>query len=146
MSFQQITIMGNLGEDPELRYTQSGKAVANFSVAVNEGTREEPKATWFRVVAWDKTAEVCAEYLNKGSQCLVSGRMQVRKWTDKDGNENTAWELVAGTVRFVGGKKEEQQERGGGRREEKKSSSRRQNRIPDEQSGDPWDEDSAIPF
>lgn len=134
MSFQQVTIMGNLGDAPEVRYTQSGKAVCNFSVAVNEGTREKPNTTWFRVVAWEKTAELCGEYLNKGSQCLVNGRMQVRKYEDKEGVERQAWELVANTVRFVGSKRESDDEPRRDRQE-------RRTRKPDIPFGD-----DDIPF
>ena len=96
----RITLIGNLGRDPELTYTQSGTAVARFSIAVSRrwtekasGERKE-ETTWFTVVAFDRQAEVCNQYLHKGSRIYLEGRMQSRKYTDRDNNERTAWEVV----------------------------------------------------
>ncbi len=111
MSYQQITVVGNAGKDPEVRYTASGKAVANFSVAVNEGSGEKKETTWFNVVAWEKLAEICGEYIKKGKQVLVVGRLQLRKYEDKKGEERTSVEIVAQTMRLLGGKPESEQSR-----------------------------------
>lgn len=106
-----VIIMGNLGKDPELRYTASGTAVANFSVAINSnytdasGEKKE-QTTWVNVVAWKKTAEACSEYLKKGSKVLVQGRLQVRSW-EKDGTKHWATEVVGEHVKFLDGKKQE---------------------------------------
>lgn len=108
--FQQMTIVGNLGRDPEMRYTGSGAPVTSFSVATsrtwtdNEGNRQE-KTTWFKVTAWRKQAEICAQYLKKGSKVLVMGEIdEPSVWTDKEGNSRASLELTAQTVKFLSGK------------------------------------------
>jgi single-strand DNA-binding protein len=106
--YQQITVIGNLGADPEMRYTASGRPVTNFSVAANrqwtdrESGETTKETTWFRVVAWGRLAETCNMYLTKGRLVAVVGRMQSRKWEDDNGESRTSWELVAQTVKFLG--------------------------------------------
>jgi len=96
----KVMIIGNLGRDPELRFTPNGKAVANFTVAVGrigrdaQGERTE-ETEWFRVVAWERLAETCNEFLKKGMKVYVEGRLQSRKYNDKDGVERTSVEIVA---------------------------------------------------
>ena len=96
----KVMIIGNLGHAPELRYTAGGQAVTSLSVAVNRlgrdqaGTRVEV-TEWFRVVAWERLAETCAEYLTKGARVFVEGRLQSRRHTGKDGVERTIVEVVA---------------------------------------------------
>ena len=103
-------IVGNLGGDPEVRYTPSGTAVANFTVATTErytkkdGEKQE-QTEWHRIVAWGKLAEICGEYLNKGSKVAVAGRIQTREWEDKDGNKRWTTEIIANDVEFHGGNK-----------------------------------------
>ena len=106
--YQQLTLVGNLGGDPEMRYTSSGVPVANFSLAVSrswvgqDGQRQE-KTTWFRVTAWRKLAETVAQYLSKGRQVLVIGEIEeARTYTDRDGNARAALEVTATVVRFIG--------------------------------------------
>jgi single-strand DNA-binding protein len=107
-SVNKVILIGNLGRDPELRYTQSGQPVANFTVATNEnwtgrdGKREE-RTEWHRVVAWGKTAELCAQYLSKGRTVYLEGRIQTREWEDKEGQKRQTTEIVAQTVQFLGG-------------------------------------------
>ena len=113
MSYQKIIITGNLGRDPEMRYTPSGQAVTSFSVAVNESytnaNGEKIKKTiWFRVTAWGKQAEICNQYLKKGQQVLVDGRMSAdpntggpKVWTKQDGTSGSSFEITAATVRFL---------------------------------------------
>jgi single-strand DNA-binding protein len=113
MSYQKIVITGNLGRDPEMRYTPSGQAVTSFSVAVNESytaaNGEKVKRTiWFRVTAWGKQAEICNQYLKKGSLVLVDGRMTAdphtggpKIWTKQDGSAGASFEVSAATVRFL---------------------------------------------
>jgi len=108
--YQQITLVGNLGTDPEMKYTPSGVPVTKFSVAVNkswtgqDGARQE-KTTWFRVTAWRAQAETCAKYLSKGRQVLVTGELEeARPWTDRDGNTRASLEVTAQVVRFIGGR------------------------------------------
>lgn len=95
----KIIIIGNLGRDPELNYTPSGTAMTKFSVADSRRWRDKQsgeqreETTWFNVVAWDQLAETCNQYLHKGSKVFIEGRMTSRKYTDKDGNERTAWDV-----------------------------------------------------
>jgi single-strand DNA-binding protein len=101
-------LIGNLGRDPELRYTQNGQAVVNFSLATTEswtdrnGERTE-RTEWHRIVAFAKTAELCAQYLSKGRTVYIEGRIQTRDWEDKEGNKRTTTEINANTVQFLGG-------------------------------------------
>lgn len=106
-SVNRIFILGRLGKDPVIRTTGTGKPVCNFSVATSEKRGTEEVTTWFDVVAWEKTAEICQRYLTKGSQVHIEGRVQVRDWEDKDGGKRRAWEVVADRVTLLGGKREE---------------------------------------
>jgi len=106
--YQQLTLVGNLGNDPEMRYTPSGVPVATFSLAVSrswvsaDGQKQE-KTTWFRVTAWRKLAETVSQYLTKGKQVLVIGEIEeARTYTDRDGNNRASLEVTAQTVRFIG--------------------------------------------
>jgi len=98
-------LLGNLGKDPEVRYTQSGGAVANFSVATTERRKQGEQwvdhTEWHNVVVFGKTAENCGQYLQKGSQVYLEGRIQTRKWDDKDGNTKYMTEIVAFDVQFL---------------------------------------------
>jgi single-strand DNA-binding protein len=93
---------GNLGRDPELRYTASGTAVCDFSIAV-QGRRDDPPL-WVRVTAWEKQAEACAEYLRKGSKCLVTGEVKSDTYEDRDGVKRTKWWVNARQVEFLDSK------------------------------------------
>ena len=102
----KIMLIGNLGRDPELSYTPSGKAIAKFSLAVSRRRRDESgeqreETQWFNVVAWERLAETCNNYLKKGSKVYIEGRMTSRKYTDKDGVERTAWEVTATDMQFL---------------------------------------------
>jgi single-strand DNA-binding protein len=107
-SVNKVILIGNLGKDPEVRFTPSGAAVSNFNIATNEswtdksGQKQE-RTEWHRIVVWGKLAELCGEYLKKGRQCYVEGRLQTREWTDKEGKKNYTTEVVAQTVQFLGG-------------------------------------------
>lgn len=106
--YQSIQIIGRLGADPEMRYTASGSAVTNFSVATsrqwtdNAGEKHE-ETEWFRVVTWNRLAEICAQYLTKGRLVFVQGRMQTRSWEDQQGQKHYSTELIAQEVKFLGG-------------------------------------------
>lgn len=109
MSFNKITIMGNLGRDPELRYTPQGTAVCEFSVAVNEKRKDKigelhDFVQWFKVTLWDKQAENAAKYLQKGSPVYIEGRFSCGEWTDRDGNLRFSLEVRGTDLQFVGGK------------------------------------------
>jgi len=104
----KVILVGNLGADPEVRFTPSGQAVANFRIATSEnwtdksGQKQE-RTEWHRIVVWGKLGELCGEYLAKGRQCFVEGRLQTREWTDKEGKKNYTTEVVASNVVFLGG-------------------------------------------
>ena len=103
-------LIGRLGGDPEVRYTPSGVAVANFNIATSEewkdkDTGEKKERTeWHRIVAWRKLGEICGEYLSKGKQVYVEGRIQTRSWDDRDGNKRYTTEIIATDIQFLGAK------------------------------------------
>ncbi len=105
----KVILVGNLGRDPELRYTKNGQAVCNFSLATTEnwnsrdGQREE-RTEWHRIVAWAKTAELCSQYLSKGRSVYIEGQLRTRDWEDRDGNKRQTTEIHAQTVQFLGGR------------------------------------------
>ena len=141
MSYHTTIIVGNLGKDPEMRYTPSGQAVTSFSVAVNDdytsNNGEKVKRTiWYRVSAWGKQAEICNQYVKKGSKVLVEGRLTAdpatggpRIWTGQDGSARASFEISAHTVRFLSS-------RGDGAAAEVQADA-----APDDAGGDP-----NIPF
>ncbi|MBW2371934.1 MAG: single-stranded DNA-binding protein, partial [Deltaproteobacteria bacterium] len=105
----KVILIGNLGRDPELRYTASGTAVANFTLATSENIRtkdggREDRTEWHRIVAWARTAELCSQYLSKGRSVYIEGRLQTREWEDKEGQKRRTTEIVANTVQFLGGR------------------------------------------
>ena len=107
----KVLLMGNLGRDPEVRFTTGGTSVANFSIATNESWKDkngqlQEKTEWHRIVVWGKLAELCGEYLKKGRQAFIEGRLQTREWTDKEGKKNYSTEIVAHNVQFIGGRPE----------------------------------------
>lgn len=113
----KATLIGNLGADPEVRYTQSGDAVASFTVATTEtwkgqdGSKQE-QTEWHRVVAFKRLGEICGQYLQKGSKVYIEGRIQTRKWEDKDGNARWTTEIVAREMKMLGAKGERSQDNG----------------------------------
>jgi len=108
MGINKAILVGNLGADPEIRYTPSGMAVANFRIATsetfNKDGQKETKTEWHRIVAFGKLAEICGEYLNKGKQVYIEGKIQTRKWTDKDGNDKYTTEILANQMQMLGGR------------------------------------------
>ncbi|MBL7661826.1 single-stranded DNA-binding protein [bacterium] len=109
-SLNRVFLIGNLGQDPEMRYTQNQNAVCSMRIATSErrknaSTGEWTEQTeWHSIVAWGKVAEKCAQYLSKGSKILVEGKLQTRKWQDKEGKDRYTTEVVAANVTFMGGK------------------------------------------
>ena len=106
MSFNKITLIGNLGRDPELRYTPQGDAVCDFSIAVNDRKRDKAGewqdiTTWFKVTFWRKQAENASKYLTKGRQVYVEGRLQMEEWTDRDGNNRTTLVVQGSELQFL---------------------------------------------
>jgi len=107
----KVMIIGNLGRDPEMRYTPSGKPVTTFSVATSrswstsEGEKRE-ETEWFNVVAWSSLAEICKQYLTKGQQVYIEGRLQTRHWDDQEGNKHTSVEIVANEMIILSERRE----------------------------------------
>ncbi|TDP80899.1 single-strand binding protein [Aquabacterium commune] len=109
-SVNKVTLIGNLGRDPEVRYTPNGAAVCNVSIATtrnwkdkNSGDKVE-ETEWHRVVFYDRLAEIAGEYLKKGRSVYVEGRLKTRKWQDKDGKDNYTTEIVAEQMQLLGGR------------------------------------------
>lgn len=107
----KVMIIGNLGRDPEMRYTPSGRPVTTFSVATsrtwNTSDGEKRVETeWFNVVAWSNLAEICKQYLSKGQQVYIEGRLQTRHWDDAEGNKHTSVEIVANEMIILGDRRE----------------------------------------
>lgn len=115
--FQKVILVGNLGRDPEMRYTPSGQAVCNLSVATNRtwsrDGEQQKETTWFRVTVWGRQAETVNQYLRKGRSVLVEGRLNPdengnpRIWTSNDGQPRASFEVTAQTIRFLGGRGDE---------------------------------------
>ena len=103
----KVILIGRLGQDPEVRYTPSGQAVANFTMATSEnwtgkdGQKQE-RTEWHRIVVWGRLAELCKDYLRKGRQVYIDGKLQTRSWDDKEGKKRYTTEIVANTVQFLG--------------------------------------------
>lgn len=128
----KVILLGNLGQDPDLRYTATGTAVANFSLATNESYKDKDgnkvdKVEWHRIVAWGRTAEIAGEYLQKGSKVLVEGKLQTRSWDDKEGVKRYTTEVVVQRLEMIG-----------------KSSGEKSDRPPEPPQFEPDDDD--IPF
>lgn len=145
----KVIIIGNLGTDPEVRYLPSGSAVTNISVATSEAWKDKEngetkeRTEWHRIVFFNRLAEIAGEYLKKGSKVFVEGRLQTRKWQDKDGNDKYSTEIVANEMQMLDSK-------GGSANFDSESSpSRSQSSAPNRQSepagmDDSFDDD--IPF
>lgn len=102
----KILLIGFLGRDPEIRYTPSGTAVASFSIATTENWKnrdgeKQEHTEWHQIVAWNRLAEICSEYLAKGSQVYIEGRIRTNEWEDQDGNKRSKKEVIASTVQFL---------------------------------------------
>jgi single-strand DNA-binding protein len=153
-SVNKVILVGNLGADPELKYTPSNRPVCNLSIATNEvfkdkGGQRQERTEWHRVTVWGEQAENCSKYLAKGRMVYIEGRLQTRSWDDKtDGKKRYSTEIVADRVTFLGGGAEG----GGGRRggrpwgEEGASSSSASNASEPEGHGPPPPSDDDIPF
>lgn len=149
-------ILGNLGNDPEVKYTQSGSAIANLTVATSESwndkaTGEKKEATeWHRVVLFGKLAEVAGEYLRKGSQVYIEGQLRTRKWTDNAGVEKYTTEIVVGmngVMQMIGGKQDSKPQQQGGWGQPQQPKTQQQSKPA--QSGPsvpPMDFSDDIPF
>jgi len=131
----RVMLIGNLGKDPEIRYTAGGTAVASFSVATTEKWKDkqgqqQAETEWHNIVVWNKLAEICGDYLKKGNKVYLSGKIKTRKWQDKDGNDRYTTEIVADDMKMLDGKPSNNQDG---------------YTPPADQGGDP-DPSNSIPF
>jgi len=111
MSVNKVILVGRLGKDPETRYTSGGQAVCNFSLATDESFKDksgerQKRTEWHRIVVWAKQAEIAQQYLKKGAQIYLEGRIQSREWTDKENQKRTSYEIVATNFRMLGSKQD----------------------------------------
>lgn len=113
--FNQVTLLGNLGKDPELKYTPSGTAVCNFSLATTENYKDrdgnrQDKTEWHNITAWSQLAEICGKYLQKGSKVFIQGKIQTRSYDDRDGNKRYVTEIVARDMKMLDSKPKSDQQ------------------------------------
>ena len=111
----KVILIGNLGADPEVRYTQSGSPVCSFRIACSEKYKDasgnmQENTEWVPIVAWGKLAEICSQYLHKGSRVYIEGKLQTRKWQDKEGGTRYTTEIVAREMKMLDGKEDGQQQ------------------------------------
>ena len=151
-SFNKITIVGYLGRDPEIRYTPAGDAVCSFSVATTEKKKDGgDETTWFRITTWRRQAEVANQYLSKGKQVYIEGRLKQQEFTDRDGNKRTSLEVTATDFNFLGTRDDDGGGGGGGSapRPTPTSAGRPAASPPpshDDDGGNAGPQDSDIPF
>lgn len=144
----KVILVGHLGQNPELRYTPSGMAVANFSLATNEywtdkSGKKQERTEWHRIVVWGKQAEHCSQYLAKGRQAYIEGRLQTRKWQDKNSQTKYTTEIHAQTIQFLG------QGSSPGQNDEKRLQSQESHSEPIPNAQDSWESsltEADIPF
>lgn len=151
----RVTILGNLGNDPEVKHTNSGSAIANLTVATSESwndkaTGEKREAVeWHRVVLFGKLAEVAGEYLRKGSQVYIEGQLRTRKWTDNAGVEKYTTEIVVGmngVMQMLGGKQESKPQQSGWGQPQQPKPQQQSKTTPSGPNEPPTDFDDSIPF
>ena len=147
MAINKAILVGNLGKDPELRYTASGQAVATFSLATtekfkNKSGEQQERTEWHNIVAWGPLAEICGKYLNKGKQIYCEGRIQSRSYDDRDGNKRYITEIVISDMQMLGGRPGDE---GGSRpaRAGAPTAAREPVSVPDDA---PYNTDDEIPF
>lgn len=151
MSVNKVILVGNLGKDPDLRYTASGTAVCNFSIATTEsfkdrdGNRQE-KTEWHNIVVWRQLAEICGKYLVKGKQVYIEGKLQTRKWEDRDGNPRYTTEIVADQMQMLSRAGDENNAGGYQRREQRQEPAMNQSAPQNNYDNVQFNPDDDIPF
>lgn len=146
-SFNRVILAGNLTRDPEIRYTQSGKAVTKFTLAVNN-PRNKEETTFVDIVAWDRLGETCNTYLKKGTNALVEGRLVIRSYEDKDGQKRKATEVVIDNMQMFGSRQGGGEDFAGGSSGGYAAGNGRNSSPPAASSGDAFHDelDDEIPF
>jgi single-strand DNA-binding protein len=149
-SINKVILIGNLGNDPEVRFTQQGTCVATLSIATSErwkgktGEMEE-RTEWHRVVLWNRLAELARDYLAKGRSVYIEGKLQTRKWEDNQGQTKYTTEVVGQTMQFIGSKSDSTGS-GGGYNQSPSSGSKASNQSSNNDEPPPFGEDDDIPF
>jgi single-strand DNA-binding protein len=133
----KVMVIGHLGRDPEMRYTPSGRPVTTFTVAVSRSwnTADGERRTeteWFNIVSWGNLAEICKQYLHKGQQVYIEGRLQTRRWEDKEGQKHTSVEVVANEMMMLGDRRD--------------NSGQSQEESQDDESSEPVADEDEFPF
>ena len=146
-AINKVILIGNLGQDPELRYTGSGTAVCNIRLATNESYKDQDgqlveKTEWHSIVAWSRLAEICGEYLKKGSRVYFEGSLQTRSWEDRDGNTRYTTEVKAREMMMLDGRSEGGFD--GGSRNQSQSQPRQQQRQPQRQAQPQFQDDNTF--
>lgn len=148
-----VILIGNLGVDPELRYTQSGTQMASFRMATTERWKGQDGQTqeqteWHRIVAWGKLAEICGQYLRKGSRVYIEGKLQTRKFQDQNGNERHTTEIVAREMKMLDSRNTSGGSGSGGNDYQHQSQPRQQSMMPaaGQRNNPPGYDDDDIPF
>ncbi|MFA6989836.1 MAG: single-stranded DNA-binding protein [Candidatus Gastranaerophilaceae bacterium] len=103
-----VVVVGRAGQDPDMKYFETGKVKTSFSLAVNRWSKEGEKTDWFNIELWDKSAEVAGEYVRKGRLVAIDGKLAVSKWTDSSGESKERYFIRANTIKLLGGKREEE--------------------------------------
>lgn len=139
----KVMLIGNLGRDPEIRYTQNGTAVATLNIATTERRKDkdgqvQELTEWHRVIAWQRLAEICGEYLHKGSKVYIEGKLQTRKWQDQNGNDKFTTEIIAWEMKMLSPK--------GGGGDDMYGSSPRDNDFPEPPVGYMSGGGNDVPF
>lgn len=144
-SVNKVILLGRTGKEPEMRYTGAGKAVANFSIATQEGYGENKSTVWHNIVAFEKTADVVGQYLHKGDMVFIEGRITYRTWDDKEGNKRYATDIVADRIQLLTGKKPDE---GGGERVPDRQPTRREEPVQQRNTNNkvPTFADDDMPF
>lgn len=153
MSVNKVILVGNLGKDPDLRYTPSGAAVATFSLATSERFKGkdgqmQDRTEWHNIVVWNKLAEICGKYLHKGKQIYIEGRIQTRSYDDKEGNKRYITEIVAEEMQMLGRAGEESagSARGEARPARQRETARESTPAYEDFADPPFNPDDDIPF
>ena len=158
MSVNKVILVGNLGKDPELRYTASGAAVVTFSLATTDRFKDKDgnqKTEWHNIVAWRQLAEICGKYLHKGKQVYIEGRIQYRTYDDRDGNKRYITEVVADQMQMLGGRSGGDESGGGYNRDAQSGGASQGNQNQGQSQGQgqqsqveepPFNPDDDIPF
>jgi len=149
MSVNKVILVGNLGKDPEIRYTPQGTAVANFSMATSERYKDkdgqqQEKTEWHNIVAWRQLAEICGKFLSKGSQIYCEGKIQTRSYDDRDGNKRYITEIVMDQMQMLGSKGDSgERQQAPQQRQQPAAQNKPAAHAPDDP---PFNADDEIPF